>query len=319
MHDQLIQTLRAIPWSTDSETLAFTPEAPTMLAPYEAQMLRWLTARGYQGRGDVVDLGCFLGGSSCSFGNGLSANPAAASFKRPALHVFDMFVCPNEPYSMGLIGSTKQPGESVLDLFEKFTKPYAEWIRTYPGDLLEQRYTGRDVELLFVDIAKTHDLNDFVIREFFARTVGAGTMVVHQDYNHPWLPWVHITANILRPVSAYIADVAGSRLVVLTDKPSNDMLAACMHGATTPEEKLAILDRERDINENAYSAAMVQLSSAWLAFLEFGSDAYEARLNHPLLEQQYLPEQVEQMRTSARNMGSVSGYDRYHDNYFKPR
>jgi hypothetical protein len=127
---------------------------------------------------------------------------------------------------------------------------------------------------------------------------------------------VHITAHILRPVSAYIADAAGSRLVTFTDAPAQAMLDRCIYGATTTEEKIAILERERDCNENRYSAAMVQMGLAWLCFLELGIEACEARLSHPLLGQEWLPPQVEQMRASAKYMGSIAGYERYHANYF---
>jgi hypothetical protein len=184
----LIADLRRYPWSADPQTLAFQPASPTMLAPYEAQMLRWLAANAWSGRGDIVDLGCFLGGSTCCFGDGALANPRLATASDQPIHVFDMFVCPKDVHSRGMIGETKQPGESVLDIFEHHTAPYQRLLRVYPGDLLQQRYQGRAIELLFVDIAKTYDLNDFIVRNFLANTVGAGTLVVHQDYNHPWLP-----------------------------------------------------------------------------------------------------------------------------------
>lgn len=312
----LINRLRTHPWGADAEASAFAPPAPTMLAPYEAQMLRWLAAHAYTGRGDIGDLGCFLGGSTCCFGHGLTANVQAQRADHAQLHVYDMFIAPNDDYSRSLIGAHKKPGDSVLDTFHHHTAPYRQFMSVHQGDLLSHEYSGRPVEILFVDIAKKHDLNDHVVSQFFANTIGAGTLVVHQDYNHPWLPWVHITAHLPRPVSAYIADVAGSRLVVLTDHPSTQAIDTCLYASTTREEKVAILERERDMNENAYSAGLVQLSSAWLAFLEFGHDAFEARLAHPLLAHEDIAPQVTQMRASAAGMKSVEGYDRYHRAYF---
>jgi hypothetical protein len=319
MTNALVAKLREQPWYADSDTKAFSPSAPTMLAPYEAGMLRWLAAHAYTGRGDIADLGCFLGGSTCCFGDGLRANPNTQP--RRSIHSYDMLVTPNDPfdsYANSLIGPAKKAGDSFRDLFDANTAAYADLIEVHQGDLREQMAPPRQIEILFIDIAKSSSLNDHIVRNFFSRTIGPGAIIAHQDYNHPWLPWVHITANLLRPVCEYVGDVAGTRLVVQTNAITPAMLARCLDAATSYDEKIAILENERDQNENRYSAALVHLSSAWLAFIECGPVAFEARLDHPLLLEQYIPEQVERVRLSAHTYfeGTRAGYDAYERKYF---
>lgn len=135
-----------------------------MLAPHEAQMLRWIAANAYTGRGDIADLGCFLGGSTCAFGDGLRASGCA--FDRRPIQTYDMLVTPNDPfdsYANGLIGDDKKPGESFLDRFEEYTAPYADLIDAHPGDVRDHKPT-RPIEVLFVDIAKGADINDHLVR-----------------------------------------------------------------------------------------------------------------------------------------------------------
>lgn len=315
----LVTQLKAMPWYSDPASIAFTPRAPTMLATHEAQMLRWIAANAYTGRGDIADLGCFLGGSTCAFGDGVKAS--GSTFDRRPIQTYDMLVTPNDPfdsYANGLIGDDKKPGESFLDRFETYTAPYANLIDVHPGDV-RNHTPPRPIEILFVDIAKGADINDHLVRHFFSNTIGAGAIIMHQDYNHPWLPWVHITANQLRPFSEFVGDVAGTRIFVQHSEPTEAALAHCLDASTSFEEKLAILENERDLNGTSYAAAMVQMSSAWLAFLHRGAEAFEARLDHPLMQQEYIPTQVERMRKSAHDyfQGARAGYEKYQREYFQ--
>ncbi len=49
-----------------------------MLSIEERQLLAWLAASHWEGRGAIVDGGCFLGGSTLALGRGLRENPSSA-------------------------------------------------------------------------------------------------------------------------------------------------------------------------------------------------------------------------------------------------
>jgi hypothetical protein len=63
--------------------------APTTLARGELRMLHWL-AREFDSDGDIVDAGCFLGGSTLALATGLKANPESSPERR--IHTYDKFM-----------------------------------------------------------------------------------------------------------------------------------------------------------------------------------------------------------------------------------
>ena len=63
-------------------------------------------------------------------------------------------------------------------------------IEAHPGDVTLGSYTDpRPIEILSVDICKSRETTDIVFREFFPR-LEAGSLVLQQDYIHPWNPWL---------------------------------------------------------------------------------------------------------------------------------
>ncbi|WP_157961427.1 hypothetical protein [Microvirga flavescens] len=312
--------LRAHRWHTEEPSRSFNPNVPTMLSEYERRMLHWFASRAYTGRGDIADLGCFLGGSTVSLAQGLADNPRGP-FGRRIIHSFDMFVCPQDPYTEDLIGDTKRPGDSVLDLYEANVGQHSHLVRTYAGDLLEQKYEGRDLEILFIDVAKTVDLNDFILDNFLSRTLKSGAIVIHQDYNHAWLPWVHWTANALRPYSDFICDQEGSRVQFLRERPPRHVLKQCRSDGMSFEDRCAVLADEIARNENRYSAALVAMGLAWFTFLHKGASAGLDLLNpdqQPLLREPWIPDQVAEMRKWMTTWKDIHGYNRYHETFFSP-
>lgn len=278
-----------------------------MLCDEEIKMLRWL---GQQARGDVADLGPFLGGSTLPLGLGVKDVGGGSR-----LHSYDMFVCPNDAYSQGLIGPSKQPGDSVLDLYAANIAPVRDLVAIHAGDICSHGYSGADIGVLFVDVVKGEEINDHVIRTFFWRLT-PDAYVVHQDYNHGWLPWVHWTAHLLRPYCDFIADVGGTRLVRMKRAVPDDVLAQCLSESMSLSQKIAALNAERDHNETRYGGAMVQLGIAWLNFLYCGPEAALSALGHPILDEPYVLEQVEQMKASIASMKSREGYSAYKDAFF---
>ncbi len=159
-----------------------------MLNPEELQMLRWLTREYYSGSGAIIDAGCFLGGSTISLASGL-----AESGKPGSIHSYDLFIADDYSalhfFSAGQFGS----GESFLHVFEHETAPFASMVTIHAGDIMLQRAPMRETEVLFVDISKTVQINDHIIREFFPTLIPGRSIVIQQDYLHYVLPWLHIT------------------------------------------------------------------------------------------------------------------------------
>ncbi len=58
---------------------------------WEQGYLQWYCQNKYSGRGEIVDLGCYLGASTISEAKGLDKNPQV-ELKDGRIHAYDIFV-----------------------------------------------------------------------------------------------------------------------------------------------------------------------------------------------------------------------------------
>ncbi|MBO0729157.1 MAG: hypothetical protein J2P57_07845 [Acidimicrobiaceae bacterium] len=166
----------------------------TMLSGEEVALLHGL-ARQFQGRGAIVDAGCFLGGSTVALASGLRASKRA---RAGIIHSYDLLRA--DPWQMAgysQVVDKLEPGTSVRHLFEQNVKPYRKLITLHEGDILEAHWPGEPVEILFVDICKSWDLNAHIVREFFGSLIPGQSIMVQQDLVHWGHPWCAIVMETL--------------------------------------------------------------------------------------------------------------------------
>ncbi len=158
-------------------------DVPTMLNDRERRLYLWLARDWVRGAGAIVDLGCFLGGSTAVLAEGR----AQAGGTQP-IHAYDRFRISDELAAMYLDG----PGsEDTTDLVARLIAPWQPGITLHRGDLAGQSWTGGPIELLVVDAAKTAAVADRIAQVFFAHLIPGRSIVVQQDALHwrqPWLP-----------------------------------------------------------------------------------------------------------------------------------
>jgi hypothetical protein len=177
-------SIRSKPWTGDP---AF-PVGPTMLTEEELLLLRWMARNYYAGDGLLLDCGCFLGGSTVSLAEGLKQS--AASNKK--LHSFDLFVAgPFEGTAWAKGGL--ETGKSFRTLFDKNVAKYAENIEVHEGDITQSSFPDDLIEILFIDCAKTPQVNDFFVSKLFPRLIPGRSVIIQQDYLHEYLPWIKIS------------------------------------------------------------------------------------------------------------------------------
>jgi hypothetical protein len=180
---------------------------------YDERALLYALGRDLAPGARIVDAGCFLGGSTAALALGASERVG-----QPArvIHSYDLFLVDHSAatHYPELIGD-RRLGDDLRPVFEEVVGPdLLEYVETHPGDLLAQRWGGDPVDVLFVDVAKTWELNDHVAHEFFPALVPGRSIVVQQDYVHEWLPWIHITMQLLDRFFERIAVLEGSPSVV---------------------------------------------------------------------------------------------------------
>lgn len=211
-----IQTLRQLLHAANAHKTQFT-DIPTMLSPQEQYFLYLLAREYYSGEGDIFDGGIFLGGCTNCFARGLSArsNPPQGT----VLHTYDIAqVFEGHLSYYQRWGITRQPGDSTADIIKQniASMPCNENIRFHHGDILNQAYPER-IEIMFLDICKTQAVNHG-IQKLFSRLLPGKSLIVQQDYIHPWNPYIHATMGYLAEYFEPVGPVWFNSMVFLLKK-----------------------------------------------------------------------------------------------------
>jgi hypothetical protein len=149
-----------------------------MLSDEEVQYLIWLTETQFQGFGAIVDLGPWLGSSTAALVEGLR-RCRRADF----VHAFDLFEW-ERSYMEPIAPLDLPQGTSFLPAFWDNVGGYASQIRAERQDLTRYRWSGGDIELLFVDAAKSWTLLNAIFAGFGDALVPGKSRVILQDYRH---------------------------------------------------------------------------------------------------------------------------------------
>ena len=219
------------------------PLPPTMLTTAEVQLLHWLTSAAYTGRGEIVDAGCFLGGSSVALADGLRCNKRLQpQQKEKRITSYDLFVV--DWYTCQYFLPEKREGEDFFDRFSQNIRPYEAYITAIKGDIRSIAWGERPIEILFLDVAKQPDIHDIIVQRLFPHLIPGVSFVVQQDYVHEWLPWIHITMEHFTEYFAprgYVRDA--SALYQLSKPLPPDQCANFSVQNIPPDQQLRLMNR----------------------------------------------------------------------------
>jgi hypothetical protein len=157
-----------------------------------------------------------------------------------------------------------QEGGDYLDVFLTQTARYRDLIKHEAGDFLTKRWTRGPIEVLFIDIAKTQDLNSHIIREFFPHLIPGRSLVVHQDFYHCWHPYIHVTMEALSPYFEILDEHIehATRLYLYAKPAPSGVIAAVADYAYTAEDRIALLDA-LSAKEIGRMRAMIEVVKLW--------------------------------------------------------
>jgi hypothetical protein len=179
------------PWrSFTPEMLGAAGAVPTMLAQEEQLFYYWLTRVWARGDGAVVDLGCFVGGSTARLAEGHRAAGLVG-----LIHAYDERIKKKILYSAGI-----EPfeGEDTLPLAVRLLEPWTRAIELHPGPIEHQSWEGGPIELLVMDASKVVAHMDRMAEIFFPSLIPGRSLVVQQDYLHWANPWIAIQMARMR-------------------------------------------------------------------------------------------------------------------------
>jgi len=234
----------AKPWLDRKTTFHCTPVG--MLGDNESRLFYHLTEQVFAGRGTIIDAGSFLGKSAYFLAKGLRQNPV---YKTDAhrIQCFDNFLV-NEPNTVQFIKAnldlTVAVGDSTRAIFDRQVAPVRDALDVFEGDFHTIDWPSQPIEILMVDIAKAESLGRRVAELFYTKLIPNVSVVIHQDYHHPWLPHVHVVMEYLADCFDLVIPEADDSAVFFYKKQAPpEMIARAIAYDFTAEEKLELMNR----------------------------------------------------------------------------
>ncbi|MEG3918030.1 glycosyltransferase family 4 protein [Microcoleus sp. T3_A4] len=173
-----------------------------MTSVQEQVFLQDYAQNKYYGKGEIIDLGCWLGSATISVAKGLEKN-IKVTVKDKRIHAYDIFIwapsyMDNCVKGTSLEGRYKQ-GDSFLDEFVRRISPWSHSIAVYPGDVVQIGWNQRPIEYLFVDAMKSWELTKSIFLNFYPHLIPMTSLVHYNDFAHFYTAWIHLLIYKLRP------------------------------------------------------------------------------------------------------------------------
>ncbi|MEH6522482.1 hypothetical protein [Sulfitobacter sp.] len=229
---------------TPPNTSPHRPQAPGLITEAERAFLVAL-GRGMANIGGIyVDAGSFLGASAEALASGyIQSRPTD---RTPHVHCFDAFQTPFSE-TCTLIeeksGVQVRPGESFRPIFEANTLAVRDLLVVHEGDISDINAFSLPISLLFLDICKSLETHGKVVDLFFRQLRPDVGILVHQDYHHPHLPYIHVCTEYLAHRFEIITPRIGESLALrLKSRPTEAELKRVIQYDFSKDEQIRLMD-----------------------------------------------------------------------------
>jgi len=275
MNDNL-RTLVRRPW----RDVPLPPDAtgiPTMLSKLERRLLYSL-ARDYAGEGAIVDAGSFLGGSTAALLAGVRDRPEPWS--GPPVASYDLFQV--DEYMVPKFFAddrSVQLGDSFRPRFDAHVARFGDVPHVvHEGDITKLGWSDGPIDVLFLDILKSWEINDAVLRDFFPSLVPGRSVIVHQDYGWGDTPWIPVTVELMRE-SLVLLDWMewGTHVFFVAEELPAELLGYGVAGLELDRKVQLLEDAAR--RAEGWVLGMLEISRALLIADRDGPDAALAELD----------------------------------------
>ncbi len=199
------------------------------LSPIERDFTYHYVKNNYTGRGEIVDLGCFLGSSTYAQAMGLQSNTIVYD-KSKRIHAFDLFewqAWMESEVTGSSLARTFSVGQSFQQAFADQMGDLHKFIETTKADLSREKWESqKPIEYLFVDAMKNWNLCSAITRNFYRYLVPGLSVVHHQDFAWAGVHWIHLTMfrlkNYFEPIEH--GDLGASQLFEFVKEIPDDLL-----------------------------------------------------------------------------------------------
>lgn len=212
--NQIDQIKTALSQHIDGEAAVPLVEFKAMLSGNERGLLYNAGKHFYKGEGCIVDGGCFIGGSTFCLGKGLEANTNLKDEqKKKAIKSYDMFkiwTYAAKPY----MPEGYEIGDNFRPVFDENIKDIKDFVEVHAGDLMEQPSLDEPIEILFLDICKSWEL-ERQTRKLFFKALKPGSVIIQQDFYTTEAPWNAMIPYVLRDYITYVSGIDSTAIFVV--------------------------------------------------------------------------------------------------------
>lgn len=251
---------------------------PAMLGVEERILPSYLSHLVAKDTGTVVELGCYLGGSTVAILDGLDQAGALSTAHKDAkfVHSYDLFRANSYMVDHTLNFYGIKEGDSFYALYKELLGDRERYVASYAGDIMDVSWTGGVIKLLYVDMLWSWAVNSQVVKSFYT-SLTPGSWLVHQDYVYSAYPWLPISMEMLVADGFFSFQhfAQHSTVAFRCEKPLLDPnpYAGCQF-LTDCDTKLALLHQSAN-RFVGYPRALLLLSKAHLCATE--GDLEQAR------------------------------------------
>ena len=206
------------PW-TELQLPSDADLAKTMLHPIEQRLLFYLAQNSYQGLGEIVDAGPFVGGSTVALAAGLTRNTFVEN-KLRRIHSFDRFDIDEHMLSSPHIAemlSGRDNDISFRSVYDKNTSDFSELLAVHHGDITSDKWLSGNIEIAFIDVIKTWEIAIWVNSNIYKNLL-PGSIVIHQNYYDLWSYFIPMTMGFLRDYFEIVAYMEWCNLTFVCKK-----------------------------------------------------------------------------------------------------
>jgi hypothetical protein len=236
-----------------ADALRKTDVVPGMLSYVERGLIQNLVARKWRGDGVIIDGGSFFGSSIVALAEGVRANGLhdPEQYERfpggKPIHGYELGYFPRpageKEYVRSFFGVEYRAGDSFVPILEKAVEPYQDLIQLHIGDLNEEEWPqDAPIEVAFIDVCKSIDLNAHVSKVFYPALIPGGSTLVNQDFFFDRLPWVKVTMAYLKDYFTWEGQVMSSSIYRTVKQVPADVAAFDPFKEASYEECLALHD-----------------------------------------------------------------------------
>ena len=161
---------------------------PGMISDEEAQYYEYIGGL-YQGNGEAIELGPWLGKSTRHIIRGLDKNP---KFRGRQLNVFDDFVWRSSWMNRHIAADERLPNHSDFrHLFEKYVGNIRQRLNVTQGKLVDYDgnetlpqidWSGAPIEIMYIDCGRTFQANEAWYRIFSSGLIPGMSLLIMQDW-----------------------------------------------------------------------------------------------------------------------------------------